>query len=56
MASQVGTMKLFSTAKIEMFFHDPNGTAATVVTPDAGTTSRYVALRDYEGFAVAATN
>ena len=54
MASQVGSMKLFSTAKIEMFDHDPDGTAATVVTPDAGSTSRYVALRDYEGFAVAA--
>lgn len=54
MASSVATMHLFANATIEMFDHDPDGTSAAVCTPDAGTTDRYVALRDFDGFAVAA--
>jgi len=53
-ASQLGLEKFFANAKVEMFDHDPDGTSAAVVTPDAGTTERYVDLRDYKGFAVAA--
>ena len=54
MASAQASMKLFANAKIEMWDHDPGGTAAAVVTPDAGTTVRYVDMRDYNGFAVVA--
>lgn len=54
MASQLATEKLFAKAKIEMFDHDPDGTGATICTPDAGTTLRYVDLRDYAAFAALA--
>lgn len=45
---------VFNTQSIQMFDHDPDGTSATVVTPDGGTTSRWVDLRDYEEFGVLA--
>ena len=55
MASSVTSAeKLFSQALITMYDHDPGGTSATVVTPDGGTTLRYVDLLEYGGFAVAA--
>lgn len=37
-----------------LYDHDPGGTSATVVSPDGGTTKRYVDLRDYGGFVVIA--
>jgi len=42
---------LFSRNKIQMFDHDPGDTAANVITPDGGTTERWVDMRDYERFA-----
>ena len=54
MASAVATTHFIDNNLLEMWDHDPDGTSATVVTPDAGSTVRYVALRDYEGFVVAA--
>jgi hypothetical protein len=54
MASPQGSMKLFSRNKIQMWDHDPDGTSAAVVTPDAGTTERWVDMRDYGCFAAIA--
>jgi hypothetical protein len=54
MASSLATQHFCARNKVEMWDHDPNGTSATVVTPDAGTTKRYVALRDYDGFVAVA--
>ena len=54
MVSAVQTEKLFSDLKIEMFDHDPGGTAAAIVTPDGGSTEQIVDLADYNGFAVIA--
>ena len=54
MASAVSTTHFIDNNLLEMWDHDPGSTSATVVTPDGGTTDRYVALRDYDGFVVAA--
>lgn len=54
MASAQASMKLFANAQIEIWDHDPGVNTALVVSPDGGTTLRYVDLRDYEGFAVVA--
>lgn len=39
---------------LQMWDHDPDSTCATVVTPDAGTTTRWVDMRDFEEFVCAA--
>jgi len=54
MASSQSSVNLFSKNKIQMFDHDPNSTSASVVTPDAGTTERWVDMRDYSSFAALA--
>lgn len=51
MASAVTTQKLFANALIQMWDHDPDATSALITSPDAGTTKRYVPLKDFEGFA-----
>jgi hypothetical protein len=56
MASPQSSNKQFSNSAIEMFHHDPDGTSAAIVTPDAGTTEQIVDMRDYEGFAVLAAS
>jgi len=50
MASAVTLQQFLANNSVQMWNHDPDTTAATVVTPDAGTTLRYVDLRDFEGF------
>jgi hypothetical protein len=54
MASPQASEKLFANQVIQMWDHDPDGTSAAVVTPDAGTTERWVDMRDAESFAVLA--
>lgn len=54
MASPQGLDKFLSNNKLQMWDHDPDGTAAAVVTPDAGTTTRWVDMRDYSSFVCAA--
>lgn len=51
MASAVTIQKLFANAMIQMWDHDPGTTDATITSPDGGTTKRYVAMKDFEGFA-----
>lgn len=51
MASAVTTSKLFANAAMITYDHDPGTTAALITSPDGGTTKRYVAMKDYEGFA-----
>lgn len=54
MASPQVSNKIFSNNLIEMFDHDPGDTSANVVTPDGGTTERWVDIRDFHNFAVTA--
>jgi hypothetical protein len=54
MASSVSTDRLACRRKIEMWDHDPDSTAARIVSPDANTTKRYVAMAGYGSFQVAA--
>ena len=54
MASEVATDKIACKALFEMWDHDPNSTAAKVVTPDASTTERWVDMKSYHNFAVGA--
>lgn len=54
MASPQASMKIFANNKIEIFDHDPNGTSALEVTPDGGTTQRWVDMRGYGAFAAIA--
>lgn len=51
MASAVTVVDLFANAAMVTYDHDPNGTTALITSPDGGTTKRYVAMKDYEGFA-----
>ena len=37
-----------------MWDHDPGGTSAVIVTPDGGTTKRWVDMRDFDVFGVIA--
>lgn len=53
MASAVAEQHIRSRFLFQFWDHDPDGTSATVVTPDAGTTQRWVDMRDHERFAVA---
>jgi len=54
MVSPQGFNKLGSNAGIEKWDHDPGATTAIIVSPDGGTTKRFVDMRDFERFAVAA--
>jgi len=51
MASAVTVVDLFANAAIITYDHDPGATSAMITSPDGGTTKRYVAMKDYEGFA-----
>lgn len=51
MASGVTTVKLFANAAMITYDHDPGATSAMITSPDGGTTKRYVAIENYEGFA-----
>ena len=53
MASQLAVDKIACNTLIQMWDHDPDTTAATGVTPDGGTTERWVDIRDYTDFSVA---
>ena len=54
MASALDSQKFASRNSVQMWDHDPNTTAATIVTPDAGTTVRYVDMATYGHFSAAA--
>lgn len=54
MASPTETDKIRSRFLFELWDHDPGTTDALVVSPDGGTTLRYVDMRDYTDFAVIA--
>lgn len=54
MATAVTSQKIFGQQKILMWDHDPDASTALITSPDAGTTKRYEALRDYEYFGVLA--
>lgn len=41
---------------IQIWDHDPDTASAAVVSPDAGTTKRYLDMRDHDHFAAAAIN
>lgn len=56
MASSVATQKIRSGYLFQVWDHDPDTASALVVSPDAGTTDRYVDMRDYSHFAVIACN
>ena len=53
MASPTATDKMLSSLLIQQWDHDPGTTAATITTPDGGTTVRAVDMRDYSNFAAA---
>lgn len=55
MASAVTTQRLGSRLKISSYDHDPGATAATLVSPDGGTTIRYFDMRDLVAFAAIIT-
>lgn len=50
MATAVTSQKIASTHAIESYDHDPGATTAIVTSPDGGTTQRWVAMRDFDGF------
>jgi hypothetical protein len=52
MASSVATDKMACNLLVQVWDHDPNSTAVKVTSPDAGTTERWVDMRDYLQFAV----
>ena len=54
MASAVATQKIRSDFLFEVWDHDPDTASAIVVTPDGGTTDRYVDGRDISHFAAIA--
>lgn len=54
MATAVTSQKLASQLAVISYDHDPGTTAATITSPDGGTTKRYVPLTNYEYFGVAA--
>lgn len=51
MASAVTTAKFSANNAVITYDHDPGTTNALITSPDGGTTKRYVAMRDYMGFA-----
>lgn len=52
MASAVTSQKLGANAARIMYDHDPGATSAQAITPDGGTTKRYLAAAGYEYFGV----
>lgn len=54
MASAVAEQHIRSGFLFQVWDHDPGTASAIVVTPDGGTTDRYVDMRDYERFAAIA--
>lgn len=54
MVSAQNSQKLFSRQSIRLYDHDPDGTSAAVVTPDGGTTERWVPMKDFRFFAALA--
>lgn len=54
MASPTTTDRVRSNFLFQVWDHDPGVTDATLVSPDGGTTIRYVDMRDYSDFAVIA--
>lgn len=54
MASSLATEYLGSRLKIVSYDHDPDGTSATIVSPDGGTTPRVWDMRDFERFGLIA--
>jgi len=54
MASTVSTEQIGSKQAVSMYDHDPDGTSATIVSGDGGTTLQVVSLDDYENFGVMA--
>lgn len=54
MASAVASQHIRSGFLFQVWDHDPGGTSALVVSPDGGTTDRYVDMRDHTHFAVIA--
>lgn len=51
MASSVTTARFGSRVAAITYDHDPGTASALITSPDGGTTKRYVAMKDYEGFA-----
>src|SRR5437763_16524734 len=56
MATAVTTNKIASNMALKLFDHDPNASTAVVVSTDGGTTKNYLAMRDYEHFALLVMN
>jgi hypothetical protein len=54
MASPQDSKKFVLKNSVQHWDHDPDGTCAVAVTPDAGTTERWVDMRDFEEFYVSA--
>lgn len=54
MASPTATQKIRSGLLVQMWDHDPGASTAKLAGPDGGTTIRYVDMRDYSNFSVAA--
>ena len=54
MASPQASDKVATKLNVQMWDHDPDSTAARLVSPDANTTKRVVDMRDYTHFAVGA--
>lgn len=54
MASPQASNVLFGKIPLALYDHDPGSTDATLCSPDGGTTIRYVDMRDYLAFGVAA--
>ncbi len=54
MASALSTLKWLANLLIQMWDHDPGATTAKLVSPDGGTTIRYLDMGLYSRFAVAA--
>jgi hypothetical protein len=56
MASAVTANKVSAEKAFQIFPHKPNSTAATICTPDQGTTKEWVDITIYDTFAVTACN
>ena len=52
MASSVASEHIGSRLFVKSYDHDPGATSAVIVSPDGGTTLRYLDMRDYEVFGV----
>lgn len=54
--SAVTVQKVGARMSLESVFHDPDSSSATYLTSDGGTTFYWRDMRDYEWFAVSASN